>query len=70
MESAVSSLVFLDPPGLKEAAIFLVFLAIVIYGSVRSSRSIESARKRAVIASSTRWGWKALAWLGQILTLR
>lgn len=51
MESAVSSLVFLDPPGLKEAAIFLVFLAIVIYGSVRSSKSIESARKRAVILS-------------------
>lgn len=51
MESAVSSLVFLDPPGLKEAAIFAVFLAIVIYGSVRSSRSIESLRKKAVILS-------------------
>ena len=51
MESAVSSLVFLDPPGLKEAAIFLVFLAIVVYGSVKSSKSIESARKRAVILS-------------------
>ena len=51
MESAVSSLVFLDPPGLKEAAIFAVFLAVVIYGSIRSSRSIESFRKRAVILS-------------------
>lgn len=51
MESAVSKFVFLNPPGLAETVLCLILFAIVIYGSLRSTRHLRSARRRAVLTS-------------------
>ena len=51
MESAVSKFVFLNPPGLAESALFLILFAIVIYGSLRSTRHLKSAGRRFILTS-------------------
>ncbi len=51
MESAVSKLVFLNPPGVAECVIFLLLFAIVIYGSLRSTRNLRSMKRRAVLTT-------------------
>ncbi len=51
MDSAVSRFVFLNPPGIAETALCLVLLAIVIFGSIRSTRHLRSVRRRIVLAS-------------------
>ncbi len=51
MESAVSKFVFLNPPGLAEALLFIVLFAVVIYGSLRSTRSLQNAGRRIILTS-------------------
>ncbi len=51
METAVNKLVFLNPPGLTESVVFLILFAIVIYGSLRSTRHLKSATRRIILTS-------------------
>jgi uncharacterized membrane protein len=51
METAVNRLVFLNPPGLAETVIFLILLAIVLYGSIRSTRHLKSKKRRIILTS-------------------
>ncbi|HKQ32797.1 MAG TPA: hypothetical protein VJV40_06305, partial [Thermodesulfobacteriota bacterium] len=64
MESAVSKFVFLNPPGLTEIALYLVLFAIVIYGSLRSTRHLRSVKRRVILTSL-----HALAFITVVLIL-
>ena len=51
METAVSNLIFLNPPGALEA-ILLIFLAlVVVYGSYRSTRALTDSKKKFTLIS-------------------
>ncbi len=64
MESAVSKFVFLNQPGLAETILYLVLFAIVIYGSLRSTRHLRSVKRRAILTSL-----HALAFITVVLIL-
>lgn len=51
MESAVSKFVFLNPPGLAVTVLCLFLFAIVIYGSLKSTRNLKSVKRRVVLTS-------------------
>jgi uncharacterized membrane protein len=64
MDSAASKFVFLNPPGLAESALMLFLFAIVIYGSLRSTRHLKSVGRRVVLTSL-----HALAFIAVIFVL-
>ncbi|MEM7008240.1 MAG: glutamine amidotransferase [Thermodesulfobacteriota bacterium] len=51
METAVNQFVFLNPPGIIETVICAALFALVLYGSLRSTRYLAQAKQRAVIVS-------------------
>jgi uncharacterized membrane protein len=51
MEKAINNLVFLNPPGVLEIILFLLFALVVLYGSYRSTRFLSDPKKKyALIA--------------------
>ena len=51
MEKAINNLVFLNPPGVLEIILFLLFALVVLYGSYRSTRFLTDPKKKyALIA--------------------
>lgn len=51
METAASKFVLLNPPGLAGGIIFILLFALVIYGSLRSTRHADGTKKRLILVS-------------------
>jgi len=51
METAVSNLIFLNPPGTLEAILLLILALVVVYGSYRSTRTLTDSKKKIVLIS-------------------
>ena len=51
MDSVINHFVLLNPPNIIEGIVFLLLLILVLYGSYRSTRHLDSTKKRAVIVS-------------------
>ena len=47
METATNTLVFLNPPGVLEIILLIVFAAVVVYGSYKSTRFLQDGKKKA-----------------------
>jgi len=51
MDSVINHFVLLNPPKIVEGIVLLLLLILVLYGSYRSTRHLDSTKKRAVIVS-------------------
>lgn len=51
MDSVINHFVLLNPPNIIEGIVFLLLLILVLYGSYRSTRHLDSTKKRTVIVS-------------------
>lgn len=51
METSISNLIFLNPPGIFEAVLLVLLAVVVVYGSYRSTRFLTDGKKKFALIS-------------------